>query len=328
MVNEAEAEKEKVKAIEAQKTADEGKNEAMNIYNLQQEVIMDTIVKIVRSKECILFLGAGVHAPPPTSSDYNYSDSERPPNGTVIAEQLAEGTKFSKELPYVSTKNIRRVSQYYEFIHSRRALIDKLRDAFSGSGEQIKRPSPVLKALGELSFPFIITTNYDQLIEMALNNAGKTPIKKVFDKTKDNPASDYPCGPNPTPEQPFLFKMHGDIDIPESIVITDEDYIDFTLKMGSSGSYDSALDTVRFYLKRWPTIFIGYSLMDYNLRLLFKTLRFKVDPSNFPPSYSVGPSPDILIVEFYGKYISFLIKDVWEFVPELYHKLKGKEMPT
>lgn len=150
-------------------------NEAINLNNNHhhQQVIMDTIVEKVRKKECILFLGAGVHASPPTGSIYKYPDNERPPNGIVLSEQLADGTDFSKDLPHVSPQDIRRVSQYYELFNSRETLIEKLRDAIKGSGAQRRRPSPVLKALGTLPFPFIITTNYDQLFEKALDKAEK-----------------------------------------------------------------------------------------------------------------------------------------------------------
>ena len=34
------------------------------------------------------------------------------------------------------------------------------------------------------------------------------------------------------------------------------------------------------YLTDWTTLFVGYSLLDYNLRLLFKTLRWKIDSAN------------------------------------------------
>ena len=71
--------------------------------------------------------------------------------------------------------------------------------------------------------------------------------------------------------------------IARSLVITDEDYIQFVLRMTDKEPYHPVPVTMKHYLKRWPTLFIGYSLKDYNLRLLFRTLRWKLDKAKFPP---------------------------------------------
>ena len=86
--------------------------------------------------------------------------------------------------------------------------------------------------------------------------------------------------------------------------------------------------TVIFRLVTWPTLFIGYSLQDYNLRLLLKTLRHgKVQ---FKTSYSIDPSPDSLITRVWQHelgYVSFVVQDLWTFVPALYKKVTGDDMP-
>ena len=118
----------------------------------------------------------------------------------------------------------------------------------------------------------------------------------------------------------MVFKIHGDVSVPESIVITDEDYIQFVLRMSSKEPYDPVPLTLKYYLTRWTTLFVGYSLLDYNLRLLFKTLRWKVDVARLPDMYSVDYEPDPLIVDVWHnqrRYINFIAQDVWAFVPRL-----------
>jgi hypothetical protein len=51
---------------------------------------IEDIAKAVARGECILFLGSGVHAPPPNGSSYSYPEEERPPFGSVLSAQLAE----------------------------------------------------------------------------------------------------------------------------------------------------------------------------------------------------------------------------------------------
>jgi hypothetical protein len=77
-------------------------------------------------------------------------------------------------------------------------------------------------------------------------------------------------------------------------------------------------------------LFIGYSLMDYNLRLLFKTLRWKQDLSHIPPSYSVDKKPDQLILDVWEKqrrYVYFIVLNLWDFIPKLHALVTGKPLP-
>ena len=78
------------------------------------------------------------------------------------------------------------------------------------------------------------------------------------------------------------------------------------------------------------TLFVGYSLLDYNLRLLFKTLRWRVDPARLPAAFSVDLSPDPLIVAIWDeqrRFVKFISQDVWTFVPALYREVLGEDMP-
>ena len=131
------------------------------------------------------------------------------------------------------------------------------------------------------------------------------------------------------PQSPILFKIHGDISRPETIVVTDEDYIQFVLRMSNKDPYDPIPLTLKFYLTGWTTLFVGYSLLDYNLRLLFRTLRWKIDSANVPDMYSVDYHPDPLIFDVWHnqrRYVKFIAQDAWAFVPKLYQLVLGKEL--
>jgi hypothetical protein len=286
------------------------------------------LVRHISRGRCILFLGAGVHHPPGKDSRYSYPKNERPPLGNAFAEHLASRTKFSDRFTNESITNLARVSQDYETRFERSGLVTEIRQAVHTG----KRPSPALRALADLNFPVVITTNYDQLFEQALRQAGKNPFVSVYKKNEvhEEMTDELPLGEDPKPDRPFLFKIHGDIDKPESIVITDEDYIQFVLRMSDKQDYHPVPEVVRYHLRKWPTLFIGYSLRDYNLRLLFKTLRWKLDKANFPPAYSVDPYPDPLILDVWysqRRYVTFLVEDVWAFLPALYKGVMKKPMP-
>jgi hypothetical protein len=284
--------------------------------------VISQIADVVRSGKCILFLGAGVHAPPPTDSAYGYEDEKRPPLGSALSESLARGCGLAEQFPNEDPRNLQRVALFYEIARSRRGLVDEIRNAVHVG----KQPSPVLRALAELDFLRVITTNYDQLFEDALRVAHKQPRVSVYTPNLE-PTRDYG---SPTAESPVIFKIHGDIDEPESVVVTDEDYIQFVLRMSSKEPYDPVPLKLKADLTEWTTLFVGYSLLDYNLRLLFKALRWGIDPASMPDMYSVDYAPDPLILDVWHnrrRYVKFIAQDVWAFVPELYEHVLGKAMP-
>jgi hypothetical protein len=282
---------------------------------------LDVLADAVRRQQCILFLGAGVHAPPPEESPLEYRADQRPPFGSELSNALARGCGLSERFPDEDPANLQRVALFYEIARSRRQLVDAVANAV-----QVGRwPSPMLQALAQLGFPLVITTNYDQLLENALTAAGRQPRVAVY-TPKLEATTDYR---DPSPESPIVFKIHGDISRPETIVVTDEDYIQFVLRMSNKEPYDPVPLTLKYYLTGWTTLFVGYSLLDYNLRLLFKTLRWKIDSANVPDMYSVDFHPDPLIFDVWHnqrRYVKFIAQDVWSFVPMLYERVLGKEL--
>ncbi len=292
---------------------------------------MDEIAKAVTNGKCILFMGAAVHSAPPEGSKYVYPEAERPPIGSAFARHLAANSDFATKMPDEDVRNLQRVAQFFELANQRSDLTTQIKAAVVTG----KKPSPVVRALADLNFPIVITTNYDRLFETALRQVPgnpKDPFVSYYQKNEkeDIATVDFPFDEDFSEARPFVFKMHGDIEHPESIVITDEDYIHFILRMTDTGVYDPIPKTLQVQFKRWPTLFIGYSLKDYNLRVLFRTLRWKVDRAGFPRTYSIDLYPDPLIKTVWGdrgRFVSFIAQDVWTFVPELYRRIKNQEMP-
>jgi len=277
------------------------------------DVMSDALTSAVKTSQCVLFVGAGIHAGPPATLPFEYPEAHRPPLGRVLARKLATEHGMDRDLPKESPDDLQRVSLFVEMRRSRKQLVDSLiREVSEG-----KRPSPALRMLAEMPFTILVTTNFDDLLETALRDAGKKPVVLVYDPTGDRTTRDV--SEDPTPDRPLVFKMHGDINDRASIVVTDEDYINFIQRM--SADCHPVPQTVMFRMSRWSTIFIGYSLRDYNLRLLFRTLRLRSDPANSPPTFSIDPRPDPLILELFERrpnLVTFVVEDVWDFVPKLH----------
>ena len=313
----------------------------------QRTAILNFIAKQVASHDCILFLGSAIHAPSPTGSKYTYTKDKCPPIGNQLADLLAKESGFGDK----KNKDLQRVSQHYEYTLKRNSLVTEIINHVSKG----KEPSPVLYALAELKFPLVITTNYDNLYEQAIDAvnkkraieaaraAGQTPDEQaieaatkgqydlsIYNRDKQKPTQD--CGRQLNPDRPYILKIHGDIHDSSSIVITDEDYIHFVMRMSDTEPHHPIGPNVATHLIQNNILFIGYRLTDYNLRLLFKTLRWKKDVSEVPTSFAIDLNPDYLIKSVWEgeeKYaFKFVVDNLWDFVPALYKSVKNEEMPA
>lgn len=296
----------------------------------QAQISFGEIAAAVKSGNCNLFLGAAVNAAPKASHPkYKYPEDIRPPIGNQLAGKLIEASKAVREYPFDDPNNLLRVSQHYESVFGRNKLIETLRTQMHVG----KEPSAALLGLAKLRFPIVVTTNYDRLFEKALGLHGKTAFESIYKPGRYEMGDDLPYSDPPRADRPMLFKMHGDIDRPQTIVITDEDYINFIVRMREVHETSPVPRRIQNSLMDWPTLFIGYSLKDYNLRVLLKMLRAGKDVTHFPPVYSVDYKPDPLIWEFWyeranPKVVNFVANDIWDFVPQLYHEVTGEEMPA
>jgi hypothetical protein len=309
----------------------------------------------VRKRRCILFLGAGVHYPPPVDLPaYQYPIGERPPLGTALSQELVRDSRrlMRESFPNKQTataeerqkevapsreklrflrkhrENLQRTSWYYEVEHTRKALVDFV----EGKVNTGKEPSALVRGLVDLDFPIVVTTNYDQLYEKAhearnTRDAANAVALRTLVYNPDHAAMTPEYQKEPGPKECWLLKIHGCISQPESIVITDEDYIQFIMRMNSDEKHHPIPERIRSLMTEWTTLFVGYSLLDYNLRLLFRTLRWRLGPATRPLTFSVDRNPDYLIKATYEPLVSFIARDMWRAIPELYLKKTEGTMP-
>jgi hypothetical protein len=118
------------------------------------------------------------------------------------------------------------------------------------------RASKIHKAIVELDFPIIYTTNYDRNLEVAFQIYKKPFVKvanaKDIAKIREGVTQ--------------IVKYHGDFDDDNSLVLAETDYFQRL-------SFDSPLD-IKFRADALgrTILFIGYSMSDTNIRLLLHRL--------------------------------------------------------
>jgi SIR2-like domain len=74
----------------------------------------------------------------------------------------------------------------------------------------------------------------------------------------------------PTSANPLVFHLLGDIDIPQSMVLTEKDYIDFAIYLSKMGDRYTLPHSIRQNLSNSTLLFVGYRLEDIRFIIVFE----------------------------------------------------------
>jgi hypothetical protein len=159
----------------------------------------------------------------------------------------------------------------------------------------------IYTVLADLNLPIYITTNYDHLMEQALKSGGKDPKTEFcrwnstiikYAKQADIVFASDDRTYVPSPANPLVFHLHGDMEHPRSMVLTEQDYLDFVSNMSSLDKNATMLPgIVRKSFATSSQLFIGYTLKDINSRIVFRSIAGFLSIIEPPYSVAVIPPP-------------------------------------
>jgi hypothetical protein len=143
--------------------------------------------------------------------------------------------------------------------------------------------------LAELPLPVYITTNYDNFMFEALEWKHKKPRRLVcrWNRPKMRETAEIYRDPKEesTPERPIVFHMHGWSQLPSSLVLTEDDYVDFLIKI--TEDKDLLPKRISQAFSESSLLFLGYRLEDPDFRLLFRKLVHSMGRSGIRTHVSV-----------------------------------------
>lgn len=184
-----------------------------------------------------------------------FSKNAEIPEGKSMPAWEALGEAFAKEMPgYDYSTTIDSISAY-EHAYSRPIMAEKMKK-FLLSG--IVKPGLAHEAFCRLQFDIVCTTNFDHLLEEGYRKISK-PCRTIISESQLSVA--------PLKDELTLLKFHGDIDFPDRMVATEEDYDKFLNQNPMMATYLSNL-----LITRTP-LFIGYSLDDDDFRQIWQIIK-------------------------------------------------------
>ena len=141
-----------------------------------------------------------------------------------------------------------------------------------------------MRLLAELPLPIYLTTSPHRFLEFELAKTGsREPVSALFywhDGLRVIPSIfDQEPGYIPSRQRPLVYHLFGVDDYPESLVLTEDDYLDYLVKL-STLSYevkhtDTLLDipaAVTLALTGTALLLLGFQVIGWDFRVLFKGL--------------------------------------------------------
>jgi len=237
------------------------------------------LLKRIREGRCTPFLGAG-------------ASFGSLPLGATLAQQWAKDFGY----PLEDTYDLIRVSQFVavdqeDGMYPKEELAEQFK---SVKLPDFNVPNDPHGFLADLPLPVYITTNYDNFMFKALESRGKHPqreicrwnsqlygLPSVWDRV------DYV----PTDRTPLVFHLHGRAEIPASLVLTEDDYLDFLTAM-SKKENKLLPPRIQEAMANTSLLFIGYRIADWNFRVLFRSLVTSLETGQIRKHVSVQVLPN------------------------------------
>jgi hypothetical protein len=232
--------------------------------NTLEERDWNLLLRRIKAGKCTPFLGAGA------------CFGALPLGGEIAREWTQE-----HQYPLEDCHDLARVAQFlavqYDPMFPKEEILEQwFKEVAPPDFTEPDEPHGVL---ADLPLPVYMTTNYDDFMVQALESRHKDPKRELCrwnQLVKDQP-SIFDSGFTPTVANPVVFHLHGHDKVPESLVLTEDDYLDFLVNI----SRDQALLPPRIQeaLTGASLLFIGYSLADWDFRVLFRGLVMSTESS-------------------------------------------------
>jgi NAD-dependent SIR2 family protein deacetylase len=255
----------------------------------------ESLFELIRREEVIIWIGAGFsyYAGLPTGKQL----------ANILMENLGESDKSlinqHLTLPDIAEEFCRIKA------NNRNNLIKILIETFRNYKPLSTNVHEQLRLIPHIKT--IITTNYDNLLETAYKQKGQVLFSTMqipyIEKSKTQ-----------------IFKVHGDLSDPKSIIITKSDYENFFKDDSDKNLFWTV---IKERLVTNNIVFFGYNLEDINISAIFDKITEILGPDR-KEAFLIAPKlPQHKVVYLLSKGIQYLDMTGEEFISELIENIKG-----
>ena len=264
-----------------------------------------TLVKDIQQQRCILLLGDGAAVSTSSPTERLSALLATHLGRQMEAENVAFEPDQSANLAYMAQR----------FLSAPKMRRIDLEDEATDFYEAATRKAPgYYQKLAALPFQLAVNLSPDDYLLRAWKAAGKAGAQTAYYnfRKEKNEGIDAP-----NPSKPLIYNLLGALADPESLVLTQEDRVDF-IKNVVKGNPGIPNAVMSHFDERKTYIFLGLNLENWDYRLLFDTLQLSRENLSFLPQ----PGAQVLSPEarsfFEDRYhLIFTESDIAGFVENL-----------
>jgi SIR2-like protein len=219
----------------------------------------DKLLRHISKGKCTPFIGSDACAglyPPKSDRAQKWSDEEDYP--------LDDRTELARVAQFLAVRDyparpIERLVEEFESIQS----------------PDFSDPYEVHSVLADLPVPVYITTNYDNFMSQAFEKKlMKRNVQSEYCRWRDGSNSSpsvFSGEYKPSPANPVVFHLYGRIDEERSLVLTENDYLQFLVNVTRSEKLIPPV--IQGAITDGSILFLGYQLDEWDFRVLFHIIQ-------------------------------------------------------
>lgn len=223
-----------------------------------------------------------------------------------LGRDIAIGWAAQDDYPFQDTENLPRVAQYVAIRSGYNVPKFRIKKEFAARGyPDFNDPNEPHRLVADLRLPVYVTTNYDDFLMEALKRGAppREPKREVCQwfKLRGRDELKVDMGFQPTPDKPMVFHLHGALDNVDSMVLSEDDYLEFLVCVSEYENLIPPCVSERFTSS--SLLFMGYSLDDMNFKVLFRKLAsyMRLNQSARHVSVQLAPKPNESTEEFVAR---------------------------
>lgn len=222
------------------------------------------LLRAIKAQRCTPFLGPEVAF-----------------GGLPVKSRIAKEWVAKYGYPMEDSEDLARVAQFiateYDKMFPKNEIIEKFNEV---QCPDLANPDEPHRVLANLPLPVYITTNYDDFLTQALKTkwVGDTKVpykdpRRELCRWNDFIVADpsvFDTDFEPSVANPVVFHLYGHTGAPESLILTEDDYLDFLV---SVSRYEHLIPArIQKALTRASLLFLGYRFTDLDFRVLLRGL--------------------------------------------------------
>lgn len=268
------------------------------------DVDWDDIMYTLKEEKCVLFIGSGIF---------------QAPGGGNIEDALCKwlDTK-NPEHPHIKVHNS---DGFYLFKKNRyrRKVVSEMKDFFN-------RPFPeteiLFKKIAQIPFPIISTITFDNVLARTFDDLGLDYQPDFYFRNRKGPEVFEGTSKN----RPLIYNLLGNIEEPESIILTHGDFFDYLQSVFQGNSMNGDLRDRLESMERY--IFLGLPYEKWYFQLLLRTFSMHSDKLKEIERLALKEFENPNLHKIYTSEfkLDFFPVNPEEFIEELYQQCQNRGM--